>query len=162
MSRTETISRYAKEIPDEVKSVITGLDDDIRLAIIVLLLKKSRLSFTQLKNELNIRSNSSLSHHLAILQDGGLIENRVVLGKDKHTSYYRALDLAIEILRSLFDVILSPSSRSVDSLPISLATSSTKTIGAPTPSQTYCPTERETSPIPPLIYNRSESSGVRP
>lgn len=62
----------------------------------------SRLSFTELKNELHIKSNSSLSHHLTIIQDGGLIENRLELGKDKHTSYYTATDLAIEILRSLW------------------------------------------------------------
>jgi len=157
MSSTGTIGLYAREIPDEIKSVIKGLDDNTRIAIIVLLLKKSRLSFTQLKDELHIRSNSSLSHHLTILQDGGLIENRVQLGKDKHTSYYTAPNLAIEILRSLFDAILVPSGR-----PITVAGSSTQTSGAPTSSQTYPPIVRDTSPIPVLIYKQLEGSGVRP
>jgi DNA-binding HxlR family transcriptional regulator len=107
MSRTDnTVIQFASDIPQEVKSVVRGLDDDIRLAIIIALMKYSSMSFADLKGLLNINS-SSLSHHLSILQNGGLIRNFVELTRN-HRSYYMVTELTKSTLKSLFDNIIMP------------------------------------------------------
>jgi DNA-binding HxlR family transcriptional regulator len=107
MSKTaNTVTQFASDIPQEVKSVIRGLDDDIRLAIIIALMKNSSMSFADLKGLLNLNS-SSLSHHLSILQNGGLVRNFVELTRN-HRSYYMITELTKSILKSLFDNIVMP------------------------------------------------------
>jgi DNA-binding transcriptional ArsR family regulator len=109
MARTaNTVTQFASDIPQEVKSVIRGLDDDIRLAIIIALMKNSSMSFADLKGLLNLNS-SSLSHHLSILQNGGLVRNFVELTRNRnHRSYYMITELTKSILKSLFDNIVMP------------------------------------------------------
>jgi len=97
-------TQYANEIPREIKSVIRALDDDIRLAIIISLMKNTKMSFAELKKSLDIQS-SSLSHHLSLLQDGGLVNNFLEL-KGKSHSYYTTTGLTKSILESLFDIII--------------------------------------------------------
>jgi DNA-binding transcriptional ArsR family regulator len=109
MSDTDSsniVKQYSSEIPKEVKSVAKALDDDVRLAIIIALMKNSKMSFSELKRLLKVNS-SSLSHHLSILQNGGLIDNLLELKKDRH-SYYIATEISKSILESLFDIIVRP------------------------------------------------------
>jgi DNA-binding transcriptional ArsR family regulator len=73
MNRNNVLN-YASEIPEEIKSVIKGLDSDVRIAIIVILMKDAKLTFSELKQRLSLNS-SSLSSHLSALQDGGLVNN---------------------------------------------------------------------------------------
>jgi ferritin-like metal-binding protein YciE/DNA-binding HxlR family transcriptional regulator len=106
---------YSKEIPEEIKYVVKGLDDDIRLAILILLMKNEKMAFTQLKNSLGINS-SSLSLALSILQDGGLVKN-LMEWNHKSYSYYVITNLAKSILQSLFDTIVKLPSRYENTLP---------------------------------------------
>src|SRR2546426_4050722 len=96
--------RLFKEIPSEVRFTIKGLGDDVRLATLVALMKKQQLTFTELKKILGVNS-SSLSYHLSLLQDGGLVSNFVTAG-DKLHSYYSSTELAESVLGSLYDIIL--------------------------------------------------------
>jgi predicted transcriptional regulator len=66
MNRNNVLN-YASEIPEEIKSVIKGLDSDVRIAIIVILMKDAKLTFSELKQRLSLNS-SSLSSHLSALQ----------------------------------------------------------------------------------------------
>jgi predicted transcriptional regulator len=104
MNNNEKVLRIAKEIPGEIRSVIKGLNDDARLAILLLLMKNDKMTFTELKNSLNLNS-SSLSADLSLLQDGGLIAN-FLEWKNKSYSYYVYTDLAKSVLRSLFDTVV--------------------------------------------------------
>lgn len=104
MNQNEQIIRESGEIPGPIKDVIKGLDSDARLAIIVSLMKKGKMTFTELKGSLNI-SQSSLSSDLSLLQDGGLVSNILEWNK-KSYSYYTITALAKSILESLFDIVL--------------------------------------------------------
>jgi DNA-binding transcriptional ArsR family regulator len=99
----DLISEYAGEIPKEVKSIIKALDDDVRLATIVALMKNTKMSFSELKNLFNLNS-SSLSYHLTLLQNGGLVINFLELKGESH-SYYSVTDLSKSILESLIDIV---------------------------------------------------------
>jgi DNA-binding transcriptional ArsR family regulator len=98
------INEQADEIPKEIKLAIKALDDETRLAIIVLLMRNTKMTFTELKKTLELNS-SSLSNHLSSLQDGGLITNFLQWNDDSY-SYYSVTDMARELLKSLFDVIV--------------------------------------------------------
>lgn len=97
------VSNYASEIPEEIKSVIKGLDSDVRIAIIVILMKEAKLTFSELKERLSLNS-SSLSSHLSALQDGGLVNN-FLEWNEKSYSYYMTTDIAKAVLESLFDIV---------------------------------------------------------
>jgi DNA-binding transcriptional ArsR family regulator len=101
LNQSETIKQYAKEIPNEVRLVLKALNDDARIAVIIALIKHKQMSFTQLKEHLGL-SASSLSNHLAILQDSGLVNN-FLKRRENSFSYYATTDLAKSILSSLFD-----------------------------------------------------------
>jgi DNA-binding transcriptional ArsR family regulator len=104
ISINKAVTQHSDQIPKEVKSVIKALDDDIRLAIIITLMENINMSFAELKKLLNIKS-SSLSHHLTILQNGGLITNFLDL-RGSHRSYYTTTDMTQSILGSLFDTVI--------------------------------------------------------
>jgi DNA-binding transcriptional ArsR family regulator len=99
----DNLSKYASEVPDEIKSVVKGLDNEVRLAIIVALMKHGKTTFSDLKHLLELNS-SSLSNHLSILQDGGLIKN-VLEWNENSYSYYMTTEIAKTILQRLFDAI---------------------------------------------------------
>lgn len=103
MNRNNSLSNYASEIPEEIRSVIKGLDSETRIAIIVALMKNTKLTFSELKQCLGLNS-SSLSSHLSILQDGGLVIN-FLEWNEKSYSYYMITDLAKIILELLFDIV---------------------------------------------------------
>jgi DNA-binding transcriptional ArsR family regulator len=102
MNRNNVLN-YASEIPEEIKSVIKGLDSDVRIAIIVILMKDAKLTFSELKQRLSLNS-SSLSSHLSALQDGGLVNN-FLEWNEKSYSYYMITDIAKAVLESLFDIV---------------------------------------------------------
>jgi DNA-binding transcriptional ArsR family regulator len=103
-------SAYANEVPDEIKSVVKGLDSDVRIAIIIALMKNGKRTFSDLKHLLHLNS-SSLSRHLSILQDGGLIKNILEWNENSY-SYYVTTDIAERVLRNLSDTII-PNSKLV-------------------------------------------------
>jgi DNA-binding HxlR family transcriptional regulator len=103
MNQNKVIKEYADEIPKEVRDVINGLSEDIRMAIIVGLLKNEKVTFTELKKLFDLNS-SSLSYHLSLMQDGGLVDNIVDLKESR--SYYKATDIARLVLESLSNIVL--------------------------------------------------------
>lgn len=82
------IDEYASQIPIEIKKAVKAFGHDIRCAIVVDLIQKGELTFTQLKNDLNIDSGL-LNNHLGILMDGAIVEHyyRHELGNEQY-SYY--------------------------------------------------------------------------
>jgi DNA-binding transcriptional ArsR family regulator len=104
MDPPSSLLKYANEVPDEIKSVIKGFDSDVRLAIIIALMKNGKMTFSDLKKLLGLNS-SSLSSHLLILQDGGLIKNILEWNENSY-SYYLTTDIAERVLRRLFDTII--------------------------------------------------------
>ncbi len=72
--------------PPELKRAINAIDNEIRMQLVVELLKKDELSYTQLLNILNIRKGS-LTHHLIELAKGTLIRN---YAKEEVTSEYES------------------------------------------------------------------------
>ncbi len=105
MKYNNSLSQLSKEIPREVKLVIKGLDSEVRLAIIVALIKNGKRTFSELKELLGLNS-SSLSSHLSILQDGGLVNN-ILEWNEKSYSYYMTTDIANAVLESLFDTVVA-------------------------------------------------------
>jgi len=99
------VSQYAREIPSDVKNVIKALDDDNRVAIIVALMKNSRMTFTDLKKLFDI-APSSLTYHLSILQDGGLVHHYLEKPIEGSYSYYATTELVESLLGALYDNIM--------------------------------------------------------
>src|SRR3989442_971558 len=91
------VDEYSNEIAEEVKALIKALDDDNRLAIIVALMKNTKMSYSQLKELFNLNS-SSLSLHLSTLQRGGLVKNFLEKGDGDTYSYYSITDLTQPVL----------------------------------------------------------------
>jgi len=120
LTNIDLVNKYANEIPREAKSVIRALDDDIRLAIVVALMKHDNQSFSELKKLFDINS-SSLSYHLSLLQDGNLVRNFIELKEDMR-SYYSITDWTMSILESLLSIIsnqVDPSNNSIQSIHVS-------------------------------------------
>lgn len=99
------IQQYASEVPRGVRSVFKALEDDSRVAIVVALMKNDKMTFTELKQLFDMNS-SSLSYHLSILQDAGLVDNILQFGKEGHYSFYSVTDMTKSTLESLYDNII--------------------------------------------------------
>ncbi len=93
----------SKGIPEEVKLSIKALADDTRLSIVMLLLENDRMAFSQLKQTLNL-SSSSLSNHLTLLQDGGIVNNFLELKNNKY-SYYTMTEMGTNLIKSIYNII---------------------------------------------------------
>ncbi len=106
MNQNNKAIQYAKDFPKEVKLAIKALDDETRLSILVLLMENMKMTFTELKKSLDLNS-SSLSNHLSIMQDGGLVDNFLKWNKDSY-SYYAITTMAKDLLKSIFDTIVKP------------------------------------------------------
>jgi predicted transcriptional regulator len=104
MNNNKEVLRTVKEIPEEIRHVIKGLDNDTRLAILTLLMKNGKMTYSELKNSLSLNS-STLSADLSLLQDGGLVAN-FLEWKNKSYSYYVITNLAKSVLKSLFDAVV--------------------------------------------------------
>ena len=87
--------------------VMAALADLTREAILRLLLENSDgLSFTQIKQKLNIRNNATLSHHLNILQRACLVERTANLGelrtaKDPYYCFYALTPLGRAVISTI-------------------------------------------------------------
>ena len=100
--RNDTILEYSQEVPEEVKAVLKAFDDDIRVALVVALMKHEKMTFSELKKLFNVNS-SSLSYHLSLLQDGGLVRNILDKSKDGSYSYYAITEITEPILSALYE-----------------------------------------------------------
>jgi predicted transcriptional regulator len=85
MNNNKEVLTIVEEIPSEIRHVLKGLDSDTRLAILTLLMKNGKMTFSELKNSLNLNS-STLTADLSLLQNGGLVAN-FLEWKNKSYSY---------------------------------------------------------------------------
>ena len=104
----EKIQEYVNTIPHETIVIIAALDNPIRQAILVLLSKRSELSFSEIQNELGIEK-LTLNFHLKKLFSGALIDHyfKHELGNQKY-SFYSITPLGNRILNSLNNALIPP------------------------------------------------------
>lgn len=97
------IEEYTSQIPVETKKAVKALGNDIRYAIIVDLIHKGELTFTQLMNDLEIEPGL-LSNHLKILMDGAIVEHyyRHKLFKEQY-SYYGLTLFGKDFIRGILE-----------------------------------------------------------
>lgn len=71
------IQKHAEEMPTELRRAIEALSDEVRLGIFFTLFKYGEMSFSQIRQELEIPTNNSgyLSYHLRKLESSALIKN---------------------------------------------------------------------------------------
>lgn len=71
------IKKHAEEMPIELRRAIETLSDEVRLGIFFILFKYGEMSFSQIRQELEIPTNNSgyLSYHLRKLENSALIKN---------------------------------------------------------------------------------------
>lgn len=102
------IGEFTNKLPEEIRLVVKGLDDDVRLAIVLALLERGDLSFTQLKNILEIEK-SRLNYHLTNLTRATLVKHvyKHELGKMEY-SYYTLTRFGRKILSELIGSLRPP------------------------------------------------------
>ncbi len=71
------IKQYAEEMPIELRRAIEALSDEVRLGIFFALFKYGEMSFSQIREKLEIptRDSGYLSYHLKRLEKSALIRN---------------------------------------------------------------------------------------
>ena len=78
----EKIKEYTDEMPIEIRRVIDAINDDIGLAVLLVLFKYGEMSFSQIMSELAIPSDYSssgiLTYHIKKLQKSSLVKNGYV------------------------------------------------------------------------------------
>lgn len=99
---SDSVKKYSNVFPNEIKRAIEGLDNEVRYAIVSLLLQRGEASFTEIIDELKI-DNRSFSNHVKKLIAGGLVQNFIRKGdiREKY-SFYRLTPFGYNFLRSLF------------------------------------------------------------
>jgi len=82
------IEDYSKEIPEEIRRAIRGLDSEYRAAIFVALYKHGELSFSELQKTLEI-NKAMLNYHLGKLIESAMIHHyyKHELGNEKYSFY---------------------------------------------------------------------------
>ncbi len=101
------INEYASQIPIEIKKAVRALGHDVRCAIVVDLSRKPEMTFTQLKEDLDI-DTGLLSNHLKILMDGAIVEHyyKHELGNEQY-SYYGLTLFGKDFLRGILEPLKS-------------------------------------------------------
>lgn len=101
--RLSKIDEYASQVPVEVKKAVKALGHDARCAIVVDLARRGELTFTQLKDDLDI-DTGLLSNHLRILMDGAIVEHyyKHELWNEQY-SYYGLTQFGKDFLRGILE-----------------------------------------------------------
>ncbi len=101
------INEYASQIPIEIKKAVRAFGHDVRCAIVVDLSRKGELTFTQLKEDIDI-DPGLLSNHLKILMDGAIVEHyyKHDLGNEQY-SYYGLTLFGKDFLRGILEPLKS-------------------------------------------------------
>ena len=104
-NKNEVITKYANEIPLIARKMISGLDDDVNWAILMILKKFGDSSFSDLEKITTLRK-SSLNYHIKKLLDSALIENYYQKKKGREEySFYELTLLALNLLDSIENLI---------------------------------------------------------
>ncbi len=101
------IEEYASQIPNEIRKAVKAFGNDVRCAIIVDLIRKEELTFTQLKEDFDI-DTGLLSNHLNILMDSAIVEHyyKHELGNEEY-SYYGLTLFGKDIFRGILEPLKS-------------------------------------------------------
>jgi predicted transcriptional regulator len=101
--------KYAEDIPEEVRTAISSVDNQIRQAILVLLHRNKELCFSEIQDELQI-DKLKLNFHLKNLFSSALIDHyyKHEVGNQKY-SYYAISQLGKRVLDSLIESFIPPS-----------------------------------------------------
>lgn len=79
-----------KEIPQELKKAIGGLDDDTRLYLFLTLKRDKELSFSDLSEKVNMKNEKAkMLFHLKKLTESALVEHKYKhqIGNEKYSFY---------------------------------------------------------------------------
>lgn len=97
----EEVWKYSKEIPDEIKRAVEGIDGEIQYAILVLLIEEGGAPFSKIEDELNIHQQT-LSTRLKKLGKGALITRRERGGlDDRYEANYEITEFGRRFLNHL-------------------------------------------------------------
>jgi DNA-binding transcriptional ArsR family regulator len=99
---SSSVTDILAEIPLELRSTLSSLSDDTRFAILLTLLKRGEMSFSELSQSIGVASNV-LSHHLRALTQAALVRNYYAKrGDSDQYSFYDTTALARDFIdRSL-------------------------------------------------------------
>lgn len=129
------IDEYASQIPIEIKKAVKSFGNDVRCAIVVDLIGKDELTFTQLKDDLDIEP-ALLSNHLKILMDGAIVQHyyKHEFGNEQY-SYYGLTLFGKDFLRGILEPLRAiqqpgklPTMSTSGSMPIVISVSPTSTM----------------------------------
>lgn len=116
----EEIKEYLKEIPHEIKNAVKAIDDETRLAILMILLREGETTFSQLLQRFKLNS-STLSHHLKNLIQASLIENYYAKKPNiQEYSFYNITNFGEEFIMKIFHTMdITPNIQSAISMALS-------------------------------------------
>lgn len=102
------IADYIKQIPEEIRDAIRGLDSEARQAIFICLLGNGEMSFSELKEKIGI-GKANLNFHLKELTKAMLVRHyyRHLVGAEKF-SFYSVTPFGQNLMESVVQS-LSPS-----------------------------------------------------
>jgi DNA-binding transcriptional ArsR family regulator len=96
-----------EDFPEEIVRPIKAMNDENRRRIVLALRKKCEFSYSEIKDQFNIKKGT-LTHHLHELVSAGLIRNFAKsLPDSRHTSYYELTDFGLRFIDGL-NCILEP------------------------------------------------------
>ena len=91
--------------PNEIKEAVSALDNERRWRIVELVQDNEELAYTELLRILDVRKGS-LTHHLNILMEGGILDNYSKGGfGGPYSSYYRLSRFGRDFLAGLLSSV---------------------------------------------------------
>lgn len=101
----ESIIEYASLVPGEIRRALQALSKDREIAILVLLIKKGGLAFSEIKGELDVHQQK-LTTSLNQMQDAGIVVRKDTIdGESKYKTQYQVTKYGKRVLDNLFDAI---------------------------------------------------------
>lgn len=99
----DRVGIYASYFPSEIRRGIEGIDGDLQFATTYLLIENGRMSFSELKEELDVHQQT-LSNALSKMQKGSLITQIDVQSIDeRYNSFYEVTSFGYSFVDSLFE-----------------------------------------------------------
>lgn len=90
-----------KDFPEELTQPIKALTDETRRKILLSLLEKDAISYSQIQNVFQIKKGT-LNHHLHILVSAGLVRNfSIRTPGNPYNSYYTITDFGRKFIEGL-------------------------------------------------------------
>ncbi|MCM1987755.1 winged helix-turn-helix domain-containing protein [Methanococcoides seepicolus] len=107
-NETESIEKYANEMPSELRRAMKALGGNTGLATFLVLFKYGELSFSEIRKELEIPTELSgqLTYHIKNLQKAGLVKNEYVKKEDTNNfSFYDVTEFGEDFVNNLMTTV---------------------------------------------------------